>query len=530
MRTALAVVPPDGAWDRLQRARHVARDDSYSKWPPAIRLFHPFVAPEELSDAALDVAALIEKYDIQPFQVHLNQWNIIPHAEAMEADLAAMQHLPESVDSRTIIRDHAGDRVVEEDREVQQLIEREERVGREKWRIRQQNERQKQREKLGGESSLAAHEKDVEEEEEQEQDFVPSHSPPRRKAASSTLTREALERQKEMYQEYNGPCVVCLEPDEESQEQLQALRYLLKKELFPAYDMYSPTSSVSDAYHRQGSGLPKAVTESSADADDPTVFRPLVPIAAFSTVSSAIAVARKLKRLWEPLSFNVTDLHLMSCSSRKSQDEDVFGYFHAPEGGESHQQTFRGTSWLAHGANEERCLSNSDQFGCDALVALMGEEVDQDEQFNQEMAAVVFERGEVGGYESAAVQHGNLNKEADEDGSDDELGDLEQWLEEEDEEFDEGTVVVIGRTHFFTGEMREYVGMPATSVVDRKDRVRGDNISGAARRRAPVHRKGERYDDGDWGHKEEDFSPWSKLERGKVHDSNTSSTEEIFSE
>jgi hypothetical protein len=41
---------------------------------------------------------------------------------------------------------------------------------------------------------------------------------------------------------------------------------------------------------------------------------------------------------------------------------------------------------------------------------------------------------------------------------------LEQWLYGEDDDYDEGTVVVIGRTHFFTGEMRQYVGMPATSA------------------------------------------------------------------
>ena len=40
--TALCIVPPTWAWDRLQRARHQARDPCFHEWPPAIRLFHPF--------------------------------------------------------------------------------------------------------------------------------------------------------------------------------------------------------------------------------------------------------------------------------------------------------------------------------------------------------------------------------------------------------------------------------------------------------------------------------------------------------
>ena len=42
MSTALCIVPPDEAWDTIQRARHLARDRTYHKWPPALRLFHPF--------------------------------------------------------------------------------------------------------------------------------------------------------------------------------------------------------------------------------------------------------------------------------------------------------------------------------------------------------------------------------------------------------------------------------------------------------------------------------------------------------
>lgn len=99
--------------------------------------------------------------------------------------------------------------------------------------------------------------------------------------------------------------------------------------------------------------------------------------------------------------------------------------------------------------------------------------------------------------------------------------DLELWLDNDDD-FDEGTVVVIGRTHFFTGEMRAFVGMPATSVMDGKDRMLGDQVSGAARRRGVVHRSPELYKKGDWGRKPEDLSPWSKFSRKKANIMTTS--------
>ena len=37
---ALAIIPPDDAWDQIQRARYVANDSTYKLWPPTIRIFH----------------------------------------------------------------------------------------------------------------------------------------------------------------------------------------------------------------------------------------------------------------------------------------------------------------------------------------------------------------------------------------------------------------------------------------------------------------------------------------------------------
>ena len=77
----------------------------------------------------------------------------------------------------------------------------------------------------------------------------------------------------------------------------------------------------------------------------------------------------------------------------------------------------------------------------------------------------------------------------------------------DDDEWDEGATVIIGRTQFFTGEARQYVGMPAMSATDAKDRVHlGDGVGATVRRKGTVHRKGERWNEGDFGRKEGDWT------------------------
>lgn len=95
-------------------------------------------------------------------------------------------------------------------------------------------------------------------------------------------------------------------------------------------------------------------------------------------------------------------------------------------------------------------------------------------------------------------------------------GTLEQWLND-DEDFDDGSTVIIGRTHFFTADQRVYPGMPASSNIDLKDRMTGERgtVSGAARRRSTVHRQGSVWEDGEFGRREGDYSPWSKREKSR---------------
>jgi len=50
--------------------------------------------------------------------------------------------------------------------------------------------------------------------------------------------------------------------------------------------------------------------------------------------------------------------------------------------------------------------------------------------------------------------------------------------------------------------------MPASSAIDKKDRIMGGGISAVARRKGSVHRLSESWDAGDYGKKDADHRPW----------------------
>jgi hypothetical protein len=394
--TALAVVPPDEAWDRLQRARHQAQDATYATWPPALRLFHPFCDVEALHSVALDIAEILEQYDVAAFNITLSQWSILPHTEQMQSymSLSANHKTDEKTSDTRTFRNP-------EDREVQALIAKEERIGKEKMQLR----REKQR--LKNEAAAS-------EEETERQNVSPTEN-------TSSKSRAP--------QVYNGPCVICLEPDHNSREKLQALRYLLRHALPPwarrCAELYSPTGSFVSP--KQSAPL-KRRRRPSKDNDPTDDFRPVVPMSAFDTVAAAIPVARRLRQQWQPLTFEVTDLHLISSSS-------------------------------------------SSQWGCDALVSLGGVVEENEEKSDameaastKEMIQMMCEYGEAGGFFHRNSQTTNMRNGDDTTHNN---YDLERWLdgaEEEDEDEDQGTVVVLGRTQLFTGAMRQYVGMPAPRI------------------------------------------------------------------
>jgi hypothetical protein len=214
-------------------------------------------------------------------------------------------------------------------------------------------------------------------------------------------------------------------------------------------------------------------------------------------------MARKLKGLWDPLLFNVTDFHLISYGSETASEEhDDFS--------DNLEYNLKKTSSFLKVEHEEATLTAQGQFGCDALVMLIGEEVDVDEEGSKEVVDLIMSRGSPGGYDLMEQEASNdlslpASLNSANDGQNDDTGNLELWLDSDDE-WDEGTVVVIGRTHFFSGEMRTYGGMPASSTVDGKDRVLGGAVHASDRRRGSAHRAANVWKEGEFGYRESDFS------------------------
>ena len=138
---------------------------------------------------------------------------------------------------------------------------------------------------------------------------------------------------------------------------------------------------------------------------------------------------------------------------------------------------------------------------------LMGEEIQQDEDMNEDMIRQLVEKGERGGMD-ISMDFTILDDE------EEPLSEIEQWLDN-DEDWDEGSQVIIGRTHLYTGDQRTYFGMPASSVVDAKDRSMGEggSVSALARRRRTTSRQGSLWEDGEFGRRENDYLPWNKRER-----------------
>jgi hypothetical protein len=407
MHTALCVIPPEEAWDTIQRARYLARDMTYRKWPPAIRLFHPFCPHARVEDAALEVANLIEKYKIRPFKVVLNSFAIVPQLEAIEADLEMIRSLPAQQQLP------GDDKRSEDEKLFQQLIQTEERIGRLRFERRKKQNASDEDQELN------------------------SAFPEEIKASP----RGQLQKQKKMYEEFNGPCMVCLEPDPKSREALEELRDLLLQKLFKAYDKFSPTSSIAIT-----GSLPKSVLLGDS------AYRPLVPIAGFSSVTSAVKFAKKIKGLWKPLTFTVTDLQFISDVSGDDEPEIPWG---------SGKEDMLTKSAVKDPTREET-FELTDQFGCDAAVMLIGEEIEQDQGANEIMLDFLVREGTPGGGDTTqrGVLEPRLSRSNDSGKASvdmDAVEDLLAWLDD-DADSDEGTIVVIGRTHFFSGEMRCYDG------------------------------------------------------------------------
>jgi hypothetical protein len=519
MSTALCVVPADEHWDSLQRARFMARDQTYQQWPPAIRLFHPFAPRSQLPNAATAIADIIERHDIEPFQITLNRLLILPHFEVIDERLEAeaemvRHHAPESKQARIAVEESKR-------KEIQREIEEE---------SRRSAERKKKRTPWGSKSGKIKNVPDESEElqsQQQQQDSVDDDekknesSRSRSPSPPSLSPQELLDQQRVAQAEFNGPCVVCLEPNEESKEKIAELRDILREELFGPYDPFSVSSGVSST-----STLPRTVEKKHKKLSKGIVvsleagasFRPVLTLARFPSVNAAAEAAQILQAQWEPLSFEVTDLSIIS---RSSGDGPSDGYRRSDnDRSEVSIRRLQGTEF----ETESALLSTKGRFGCDALISLMGAEGVKDEAIDdgdRDVLDLLLSAGEAGGAD-LDLDYEALLELSDEEGQvrsrqarvrdyDDGDGDGNAFTEDwnsfltDDDDWDEGATVVFGRTQFFMGEARQYVGMPAMSATDGKHRVLGEGVSAAARRKGAVHRK--EWDEGDFGRKIKDLRP-----------------------
>jgi len=556
MDTSLSIIPPESAWDTIQRARHFARDATYHTWPPAIRLFHPFVSKQDLHSIAFNISKCVEDEDINPFEITIDSLLIVPHVEILEENLRSMNDLPTTDDEYYDIDDDTDD-----DGGIEELIRQEEEVGKERLLRRLQRKQNKAKTSI------------QEEEEDVIQNINDKGPLKNKKKGKGKKTKKQKKQSKNSNnKDFNGPCIICLEPNDESKRRIDALRSNLLHSIFSSSSLEEKEMfnafSVSSSMSPNSKTLPDAVLRKHQPGSGGETFRPILPIGSFPTVSSALKVAHKLQALWEPLTFNITDLHLISrgtggakkesFSSSSGQNTNSNGKFNYNDGDSIHkddldipelqvrqgrykknQQRGNGISSpsLSTSHSNDDSTSSSTKieekvYGCDAMIMLMGEEqlhlLDSEEgnesendDVEEDLLRLLLDAGEEGGKQVPSGTNENAiistplrtksfqEQYYDQEDDDDSVlnGVMRDWKMylDDDEEWDEGASVVIGRIHFFVGEMRQYIGMPASSTMDGKDRVMGDGISAAVRRSPSMSRQTNRWEEGEYGHRDGHF-------------------------
>ncbi len=419
------------------------------------------------------MAQLVEDLDIEPFDITLDTWVLVPHTEVLQSALQRQQSVPDIVDGT--IQSYFTASEEEANRKIRTLIETEERKAAQKAKVRNSNY-QDANATEGIPNAATATVGDVSSSVDDPADQKSRPIRSRRKSPA----QKRNEQQKMIEDDFGGPCILCLEPNEESKQRLMEFREMLRDGL--NHDAYfSPSSVYSWRYFKE------------IDMG----FRPLIPIANFDSFQSGMEVARRLKGLWgPPLTIRINDLHVLSC-----RDDD------GDDSGSSVAMDWTENNGVDSGGTSKSALDfNTRPFGCNAKIMLVGQEAAQDEAANQKMVVKLLEEGEAGGMDISA-DYTILDDE------EESTSDIERWLDDDD--YDEGTQVVIGRVHFFTGDQRFYKGMPATSSLDAKDRSMGESgsVSGLARRRGASNRSGNLWEEGEYGRRNRDFMPWGLRDR-----------------
>ena len=416
-------------------------------WPPAIRLFHPFAPRPYLASAASAIGEFIEKHQMEPFEITFDNLVIRPHWEAVEEIIALERISGDSSSSKDNVKDSEDSQMLA----IQKLIAQEEKKGRDQYnkrmkRKREQQQQQQQQQQNSGNINIEEEEKEGHDGRTDKGWQVGGKQRKQKNDLSENMVRQleaATNAGSNKDYEYNGPCVICLEPSDRSKRKLQKMRHMLKKELFAPYDSFSVSSSLSNS-HKLPNFAALQMDEKKA------LFKPTITLGTFPTTDAAVQTARKLQSLWEPLTFNVTDLQLISRNEMNEQDTNHI---------------------------KELNSVTTAQYECDAMIMFMGEEVEADEDSSEALLSLLFQAGEEGGgaasleYKDVPLEEKRWREERkamlqsmlgadDEDEDEDEDDFNEFWFDDEDDEDwdDEGATIVIGRTQFFLGEMRLYVG------------------------------------------------------------------------
>lgn len=469
---------------------------------------------ERTSDDGSDRAGLPPS-PLEPFEVTLDSILILPHLEVLDARIEALEErMPQTTLGETLEekeyrkKKERGLMLIEEEIKKGQERKKEREKKRMKERVRKLKKELKELELMGDEEGVEEIKGEM-------------------RTIKETLERGELlntdidtgddcsasdDNEDPNNNRYNGPCVIYLSPNEESRIGLESLRETLRSELFPMYDGFSPSSSVSPYPEH----LPrKTNTQGSGGANPSASYRPLLPIARFPTVSSAVKIAKVLQKVWEPLTFNVTDIQFVSrndddlvfpdaststprgtgfgISGKKDTDWDIPEVRHRSKHGTLSKDAAQRMAVTSGGEVED--ISKRGIYGCDAMVMLWGEE--PEEELMDEGASLSMLMGEDDDEEIeaedgdntsdtifASKADGKINydelfataeREYQRMQSHEELSsasyigsvpifeggdmDIEEWLDgEDDEEEDEGATVVIGRAQFFMGAMREFIG------------------------------------------------------------------------
>ena len=237
-----------------------------------------------------------------------------------------------------------------------------------------------------------------------------------------------------------------------------------------------------------------------------------------------------MQKSWEPLCFNVTDLQFIS----RQDKEGVGGNRRGEDDTDDSSSRSRVSVSSPSSSGEVDDASRRGVYGCDVMISLRGEEpeeaimeddaslsmimddVDDDSDHTNNGQKRPINYNEIFSlakreYQRMVAHENNSYSSAIND-SDNNMNDattaaptsIEAWLDDDDEDViqDEGATVVIGRAQFFMGAMREFIGMPASSAIDSKDRIVGSGgVSANSRRKGSVHRMAESWNPGDYGNR-----------------------------